>query len=334
VIISIIIPVYNEETNIKQAYDRIQKVLTSVPFELLFVDDGSRDRSRRVIERLARADARVKLVALSRNFGHQVALTAGLQYAAGDAVVVMDADLQDPPELIPEMITLWQQGYDVVYGIRTQRPGETVLKRVTAHLFYRLLNLLSEVNIPMDVGDFRLMSRQVVDTLNAMPEYHRYLRGMVAWVGFRQVGIPYIREPRYNGHTHYSWKKMWHLSLDAITSFSVLPLRWVRRIALFVAIVALAASLWLIYFKLAHPHSLVLGWTSEIVTTLWLGALQLGVLGIMAEYLARVVEQGRRRPLFLVDKLANIDAGHTINKSREDINGAPRTMDQHHHSVL
>jgi dolichol-phosphate mannosyltransferase len=308
-LISIVIPVYNEHDMVVQTYTRTKKALQNIHYELVFVDDGSTDESRQKLFELAAGDPAVKVVALSRNFGHQSAVTAGLVHAEGDAVVVMDADLQDPPELIELFIELWKQGYDVVYGIRHLRIGDSWFKRKAAHLFYRTLGSLSDVNIPPDVGDFRLMSRRVVDVVNAMPEYHRYLRGMVAWAGFRQIGVPYNRAPRSQGTTHYSWKKMWHLSLDGITSFSIQPLRWIRRVALMVSALALMASLWLIYQKLSNPKNpaLVLGWTSMMVTVLWLGSLQLGVLGIIGEYVGRTLEQGRQRPQFIVDQVVSRD---------------------------
>lgn len=288
-----------------QTVAKITSVLAPHKYELILVDDGSSDGSSTLVRELAQYNSNVIGIFLSRNFGHQNAVSAGLKKASGDAVVVMDADLQDPPELIEKFIELWLSGYDVVYGIRSQRLGESWLKRLTAHLFYRALGRLSKVPIPDDAGDFRLMSRRVVNILNAMPEYHRYIRGMVAWAGFKQIGVPYNRNPRFQGKTHYSWRKMWHLSLDGITSFSVEPLRWIRRIALVVAAIALVVSIWLINQKLSHPHSpaLVLGWTSLMVTILWLGAAQLAVLGIIGEYIGRIMEQGQQRPQFIIEEI-------------------------------
>lgn len=302
-LISVVIPVFNENSVILDTYKRTQKVLQQFNYELIFVDDGSTDGSQETLATLPTADPSVQVIFLSRNFGHQNAVSAGLLRARGDAVIIMDADLQDPPELIVQFVQLWQQGNDVVYGVRQARPGESILKRASAHLFYRTLRRMSRVDIPLDVGDFRLMSRRVVDIVNAMPESHRFLRGMVSWVGFRQVGVPYMRGARTTGHSHYSWQNMWDLSLDGVTSFTVAPLRWVRRIALVIAAVAFAVSLRLIYAKLHNPHALVLGWTSMMVTVLWLGALQLGVLGIIGEYVGRIAEQGRSRPHFVVDQV-------------------------------
>lgn len=306
--ISLVIPVFNEEQVIRRCYVRTKAALESISCEFIFVDDGSIDTSRFILQDLADTDPAVKVVLLSRNFGHQNAVSAGLAYAKGDAVVVMDADLQDPPELIPQFVKLWQEdGYDVVYGIRQTRRGDPWVKKATARWFYRMLHHLSDVDLPLDAGDFRLLSRRVVDILTTMPEYHRYLRGMATWAGFRQTGVPYHREPRQDGATHYTWKRMWHLSLDGITSFSVKPLQWIRRIALGVAAIALVVSLWLIYQKVTNPHNhaLVLGWTSMMVTILWLGALQIGVLGIIGEYVGRIMEQVRQRPSFIVDQVVD-----------------------------
>lgn len=336
--ISIVIPVFNEEHVLHETYRRIHQVLTKIPHEIVFVDDGSDDRSGEYLAALAAQDPAVKVVSLSRNFGHQQAVSAGMRYARGDAVILMDADLQDPPEIIPQFLEKWREGYDVVYGVRTHRAGESIVKRGTAYLFYRFLRHLSEVDIPADVGDFRLISRRVVDLLNSMPEQHRFIRGMVSWVGFRQIGIPYERAPRSAGKSKYPWYKMWRFSLDGVTSFSVEPLRWVRRGALAVSALAFLASIWLIHQKLVFPHSLVLGWTSVMVTVLWLGALQLGALGILGEYLARVVEQGRRRPLYVVEDTTNVDrtAEFVMPTDLEEQGGETRgkTVDFHRNSIL
>ena len=339
--ISVVIPVFNEEAIIRHTYARLKTVMHPWRHELIFVDDGSTDHSREYLTALSVQDPAVKVVILSRNFGHQLAVSAGMRYASGDAVVLIDADLQDPPEVITRFVGMWEQGYDVVYGVRTQREGESWAKRVTAHVFYRLLRQLSDVSIPADVGDFRLMSRRVVDVLNNMPEAHRFIRGMASWAGFRQIGIAYIREPRTAGTSKYPWHKMWRFSLDAVTSFSVEPLRWVRRGALAVSAMAFLASLWLIRQKLMFPHSLVLGWTSVMVTMLWLGALQLGALGIFGEYLARVVEQGRQRPLYVVAETQNLgaeDSGSTVfsevHNERERGEHHGQAVDFHRHTLL
>ena len=340
-IISVVVPVLNEEAVLSETYARLKKVLEPWPHEIVFVDDGSTDGSGDILSNLSIRDPHVKVISLSRNFAHQLAVSAGLHYVEGDAIILVDADLQDPPEVIPELIEKWRQGYDVVYGIRCKREGESRTKRLTAYLFYRILRRLSDVDIPRDVGDFRLLSRRVVNVLNVMPESHRFIRGMSSWVGFRQIGVSYVREPRAAGTTKYPWHKMWRFSLDAVTSFSVEPLRWVRRGAWVVAALAFLASLWLIRQKLMFPHSLVLGWTSMMVTVLWLGALQLGALGIFGEYLARVVEQGRKRPLYVVAETRNLGAEDSessdltrIHSERERGDHHGQAVDFHRHTLL
>lgn len=305
--ISVVMPVYNEEAVLIQTYRRLKNVLANYSAELIFVDDGSSDQSPLILENLAQHDPHVKVLFLSRNFGHQSAVTAGLRYAQGDATVILDADLQDPPELIPDMVRQWHEGYDVVYGVRDSRQGETWFKRLTAGVFYHLLRRMSEVDIPPNVGDFRLLTRSVVNVLNAMPEPQRFLRGMAAWAGFRQIGVHYVRDPRAAGATKYPLRRMWRLSIDAMTGFTATPLRVGTRLAMLVAVIAASFSVWLIYQKLHHPAALVLGWTSLMVTVLWLGALQLLVMGIIGEYVARIVEQTRGRPLYVIARTANVD---------------------------
>lgn len=319
--LSIVVPVFNEESVILQSYRRIKKAIVDFNAEILFVDDGSTDQSSAILEGLADHDPMTRVLMLSRNFGHQQAVTAGLHYAQGQAVIVIDADLQDPPELIPAFIEQWRSGYDVVYGIRDSRAGESWFKQVSARWFYRILRGISDVDIPLDVGDFRLLSRQVVDVLNAMPEHHRFLRGMAAWAGFKQNGVRYAREPRAAGQSKYPFRRMWRLSIDAITGFTVAPLRVGTRLAGLVAFVAMGGSAWLIYQKLHAPTGLVLGWTSIMVTMLWLGAMQLFVLGMIGEYVGRVVEQTRGRPLFIVAKALNLQPPKDV--VRHDLRKTP-----------
>lgn len=319
-LLSIVVPVYNEEAVLLQSYRRIKKTVVDFNTEIIFVDDGSTDQSSAILESLAEHDPTTRVLMLSRNFGHQQAVTAGLEYAQGQAVVIIDADLQDPPELIPAFIERWRSGYDVVYGIRDSRAGESWFKRASARWFYRILRGMSDVDIPLDVGDFRLLSRQVVDVLNAMPEHHRFLRGMAAWAGFKQIGIRYAREPRAAGESKYPLRRMWRLSVDAVTGFTVAPLRVGTRLALMVAVVAGAFSVWLIIQKMSHPAALVLGWTSLMVTILWLGAMQLFVLGMVGEYVGRIVEQTRGRPLFIVAKALNLEQPQ---EQRDDLRKIP-----------
>lgn len=312
--ISIVIPVYNEEAVIHETYRRVDRVLGIIAHEFIFVDDGSSDQTVEILHRLSSQDPAVKLVLFSRNFGHQMAVTAGVQYASGDAVVIMDADLQDPPEMILEFIRAWQDGYDVVYGVRRSRAGDGWFKKASAYLFYRILGMVSEVEIPKDTGDFRLMSRKVVDVINGMPEAHRFLRGMTSWVGFSQLGVEYDRAPRGAGATKYPLRKMIRLAVDAVTGFSLTPLKMGIRLAGLVGVVALMGSIWLIYQKLTNPQGLLLGWTSLMVTIIWLGAMQLFVIGIVAEYVGRVLVQVRNRPLYVIKKTVNF-AGKVVRQN-------------------
>jgi glycosyltransferase involved in cell wall biosynthesis len=305
--LSVVAPLFNEEDTLDEFYQRITRALALWQFELIFVDDGSRDNSRVILQRLAEQDPRVKVIGLSRNFGHERASTAGLYYASGDCVVLIDSDLQDPPELIPRLVDKWCEGYDVVYGIRMLRQGESLFKKVTSHLFYRLLNFLADVPIPADVGDFRLMSRRVVETINQMPESRRFVRGMVAWLGYRQVGVGYTRAPRHNGRTKYSLTKLWHLSIEAIVAYSQKPLKLGTRLGFLAALLGFILAIRTIVIKLQHPHAIIPGWASVFVAILVLGGLNLIVTGIVGEYIGRILDEVRGRPLFLVDYTENVE---------------------------
>lgn len=312
--LTVVVPLYNEELSIETTWKQLLATLAWVPrLDFVFVDDGSSDRSFAILQRLSMTDRRLKVVRLSRNFGHETAIAAGLNWARGDAVVVLDADLQDPPEVVSEFVRLWQEGYDVVYGIRRTRSGEPWLKQQTSRLFYRTLARLSDVPIPKDVGDFRLMSRRVVEVLNAMPEGRRFFRGMAAWVGFRQVGVSYNRRPRAAGKTHYSMGRLWRLSVDAIVGFSSQPLRWGSRVG---ALLGLAGILWathIVVKKLLYPHSALIGWSSLMAVILVVGGLQLLLMGLFGEYIASILEQVRGRPLFVVEEVLNADdAGRIV----------------------
>lgn len=315
--VSIVIPMYNEEDIILELYRRIVNIMQLWPIEIIFVDDGSVDRSRSLLNQLAEKDGRVKIVGLSRNFGHEIATTAGLHYASGEAVILMDADLQDPPELIPVMMNLWKNGqYEVVYGIRQERKGEGWMKKTTSTLFYYVLNRISGIPIPRNVGDFRLMSRSVVDAMNQMPERRRFVRGMVAWTGFRQIGIPYVREARLQGQTKYSMRKLLHLSVEAIVAFSERPLKLGTRLGFCGAMFGFIYAGWIVSQKIAHPRSIIPGWASVIVTVLIMGGANLFVLGVIGEYIGRILDEVRGRPLYLVDQLANFnEADHTRSTS-------------------
>lgn len=298
---SVIIPVYNEEAVIHETYRRLSQVMTSTgePYELLFVNDGSKDLTVEIIEGLAESDERVQLLDFSRNFGHQIAITAGVDYARGQAVVIIDADLQDPPELIPLMIEKWKEGYEVVYAKRAKRKGETLFKKISAALFYRTLHALTEVNIPLDTGDFRLMDRKVCEAMQGIREKNRFVRGLVSWVGFRQTAIEYVREERFAGKTKYPLGKMIRFSMDGITSFSYKPLKlstYLGFVISFSSFVYLVISLGLKLFS----NSTVAGWTSLIACVLLLNGVILILLGILGEYIGRIYDETKNRPLYVL----------------------------------
>lgn len=302
--LSIVIPCYNEADGIDALYERVSAVArdaTDGRYEIVFVNDGSRDATWEKLVAKAQADANVVAVNLSRNMGHQLALTAGLAYSRGERVLVLDADLQDPPELLPKMMQLMDDGADVVYGQRVERKGETIFKRASASVFYKMLSWLTDTPIPRDTGDFRLMSRRVVDALNRMPESQRFVRGMVSWVGFRQVPIPYERDARTTGASNYPLRKMVRLALDAITGFSTRPLRLASILGLIFAGLGLIGIVISVGGWLAG--STVPGWTSAMVVALALGGIQLVVLGIIGEYLGRLYLETKRRPLYIVEEV-------------------------------
>jgi dolichol-phosphate mannosyltransferase len=306
---SIIAPIYNEEGNIHALYDRISAVLDSTgeSWEVVFVNDGSRDRSVELIEALAAKDSRIKLVSFARNFGHQIAVTAGLQHVSGDAVVIIDADLQDPPELILEMIERWKAGYEVVYAVRQERKGETWFKLLTAKLFYRLIYRITDVDIPMDTGDFRLMDRKVVDVLNRMKEHNRFIRGMTSWVGFRQTGVSYVRQERYAGETKYPLKKMVRFAMDAITGFSYFPLQVMVYVSFVLGLVAVLAIPVIAVLRLLLGFNFLGGQVTNIVLLLLLSSFQLFFLFIMGQYVARIYDETRGRPLYVVARTVGFD---------------------------
>jgi dolichol-phosphate mannosyltransferase len=298
---SIVAPIYNEKENIPELYRRVKEVMTSTrkPWELILVDDGSTDGSTDMIRELAKNDKRVRAVIFARNFGHQVAVTAGLDYSRGDAVVVIDADLQDPPELILEMAKKWQEGYEVVYAVRAEREGESWFKLWTASMFYRIIYRITDVKIPLDTGDFRLMDRKVVDVMNSMRERHRFLRGMSAWVGFKQVGVEYKRAARTAGETKYPFRKMFRLALNAVTSFSYFPLQVATYFGFISAGIAIFAIPLVAGLRLAGSHFFE-GQTTTLIAVLFLGGVQLISLGILGEYIGRLYDEAKGRPLYIV----------------------------------
>ena len=299
--LSVVVPCYNEEEGLAELHRRVTaacKASVGTSYELLLVNDGSRDATWTTMQQLALSDPRIKAVNLSRNHGHQLALTAGLSVCRGDRILIIDGDLQDPPELLGEMMRQMDQGADVVYGQRASRAGETWFKRASAALFYRLLSNITDVDIPLDTGDFRLMSRRSLDVLNSMPEPHRFVRGMVSWVGFKQVPVVYERAERFAGETKYPLHKMVRFAIDAITGFSIQPL---RVSIYFSMLIGLAALCLLLYTFVSYVYfNAVQGWTSLISVVLLLGSAQMLVLGIIGEYLGRLYMQGKQRPLFII----------------------------------
>ncbi len=300
-LLSVVVPCANEEEVLFETHRRLTEMLGKIgmSFEIVYVDDGSVDRTPNLLRELQQADDCVRVVRLSRNFGHQVAITAGMEHAAGDAVAVIDADLQDPPEVIAEFVARWRQGYDVVYGVRTEREGETAFKLWTAKLFYRIIGRLSETKIPLDTGDFRLMDRRVVEALLAMPERDRFIRGMVSWLGFSQTAVAYRRAPRFAGTTKYPLFKMVRFAIDGIVSFSTVPLRLATWLGFAVSGVAILGILFALYARL-FARDWVQGWTSIVSAVLFLGGVQLICLGIIGEYIGRIYGESKRRPLYLV----------------------------------
>lgn len=299
---SIVAPIYNEEGNIQLLYDRICQVMDSTgePWELVTINDGSRDRSLELLEELTRKDSRIKVVNFARNFGHQIAVTAGLDYTSGDAMVVIDADLQDPPEMILEMIERWKAGYQVVYAVREERKGESWFKLMTAKIFYRLIYRITDVDIPLDTGDFRLMDRKVVDALHSMREHNRFIRGMTSWIGFKQTGITYVREARHSGETKYPLKKMVRFAMDAVTGFSYFPLQIMVYVSFILGVLAILAIPVISVLRIILGTGFLGGQVTTIALLLLLSSFQLFFLFIMGQYVARIYDETRNRPLYIV----------------------------------
>ncbi len=299
--ISVVVPCFNEEEVLDATHDRLRRVLakTGLSFEIIYVDDGSKDQTAELLHDIQLSCPYVKVLRLSRNFGHQIASTAGIDHASGNAVILIDADLQDPPEVIPAMVAKWREGYQVVYGRRLSRPGETHFKRLTAKAFYRLINRLSEVPIPLDTGDFRLMDRLVVDALSGMREKHRLLRAMTSWVGFRQGEVTYHRAERFGGKSKYPLRKMIVLALDGIVSFSTIPLKFVTGLGLILSALAFVGMFYAFVLRVL-TDTWVPGWTLLFIAVLLIGGFQCIFLGIIGEYVGRIYSESKNRPLFLV----------------------------------
>lgn len=309
--ISVVIPMYYEEEVAKECYEKVSKVLKSLKekydYEIIFVNDGSKDKTLEILEDIAKDDKRAKIISFSRNFGHQAAVTAGLKEVSGDAIVIIDADLQDPPELIPQMLELWEQGNEVIYGKRKTRKGESAFKLLTAKMFYKTLNALSDVEIPKDTGDFRLVDRKVVDVINSLPEHNKFLRGLFSWVGFKQEAYEYERQERYAGKTKYPLKKMLKLASDGIISFSTKPLKLVGALGIVSIIISIILLIYALISYIFKLNQLSAGWTSIIVAVTFFAGVQLLSLWIISEYIGRIYDESKGRPQYIVDKKINFD---------------------------
>ncbi len=316
-LISIVIPIYYEEKIIDEIVLRVLQAASILSqkysYEIIFVNDGSQDRSLEKLISHHLKNPHIKIIDLSRNFGHQLAITAGIQYSRGDSVIVMDGDLQDPPEVILDFVAKWEEGFEVVYGVRKKRAGENHFKLWTAKLFYRLIAKLSEIKLPLDAGDFRLMDRKVVRELNRIHESNRYIRGLVMWVGFKHVGVPYERDRRYAGETKYTLHKMLKFALDGVTSFSDRPLFLSGYIAFIFSILAISGVGWVLYGYLTHRDSQVTGWASLMTVMFILGAVQLFSMAIMGQYIGRIYRECRERPLFIVNEMFGIARDKKLN---------------------
>jgi polyisoprenyl-phosphate glycosyltransferase len=311
---SIVVPVYNEEEVIHETYRRLTEVMRSTKeaYELLFVNDGSRDQTAEIIKEYSEQDPAVVLLDFARNFGHQIAITAGMDYARGEAVVVIDADLQDPPELILEMIEKWKQGFDVVYAKRTKRKGETYFKKQTAAMFYRFLRAMTDIDIPLDTGDFRLLDRKVCNQMNSIQEKNRFVRGLVSWVGFKQTAVEYERDERLAGESKYPLKKMLKLSMDGITSFSYKPLKLASYAGVTLSGIGFIYLLVVMYLKL-FTDSTITGWSSLIVIQLFFSGIILIILGMIGEYIGRIYDETKNRPLYIVREKYQLETREEVS---------------------
>ena len=308
--ISVVIPMYYEEEVAEECYKRMTDVLKGIEnyeYEIIFVNDGSKDKTLSILEEIASKDKNIKVLSFARNFGHQCAVTAGLQYVTGDAIVIIDADLQDPPELIPEMLNLWEQGNEVIYGKRKTRDGESKFKLLTAKMFYNTLNALSDVDIPKDTGDFRLVDRKVVDVINSLPEHNKFLRGLFSWVGFEQKAFEYERKERFAGKTKYPLKKMLKLASDGIIGFSTKPLKFVGGLGIFSIMISILILLYSILSFTFKWNNLTAGWTSLMVATTFFSGTILISLWMIGEYIARIYDESKGRPQYIIKKKINVD---------------------------
>ncbi|QWU47930.1 glycosyltransferase family 2 protein [Bacillus sp. NP247] len=319
-LISVVVPMYFEEEVAQECYNRLKSVMlqNNINYEFVFVNDGSTDRTMEILSEIAANDYRTKIVNFARNFGHQVAVTAGIAAAKGDAIVIIDADLQDPPEVIPELIAKWEEGYEVVYAKRKQRKGETWFKLLTAKYFYKFLNYMSDIDIPKDTGDFRIIDRKVADVFNQMTERNRFIRGMMSWVGFRQTYVEYERDERFAGETKYPLKKMIKFASDGIIAFSTKPLRIVMSLGLLSVLISIAVLLYTITVKIIGNDTQT-GWASIMVAITFFSGIQLLGLGIVGQYIARIYDESKNRPIYIVKETVNLEKDETAQK-KETVN--------------
>jgi polyisoprenyl-phosphate glycosyltransferase len=319
-LLSIIVPCFNEEAVLEETHSRLTRMaarLNELEYEIIYVDDGSHDGTAEILERLQQSDPCVRVIRLSRNFGHQVAVTAGLEHASGDAVALIDADLQDPPEVIPQMVARWREGYDVAYGERVSRDGETRFKIATARVFYRVMKHLTDTQIPLDAGDFRVMDRRVVEALRAMPECDRFVRGLVSWAGFRQIAVPYHRASRFAGTSKYPLSKMLRFAMDGIIGFSVAPLRAVLGLGLLASLLAILGTAYALALR-TFTHDQIASGTALLLGLLFMGGVQLVSVGIIGEYVGRSYEQSKGRPLYFIrDRIGFEETTTPLRERRE-----------------
>ena len=307
IVCSVVVPLYNEEEVLLETYKRLTKVMdsTNESYEIVFVNDGSRDKTADMVYEICNNNPKIKLIDFARNFGHQTAITAGMDYSEGQAIVVIDADLQDPPELIPKMLEKWKEGYDVVYGQRLAREGETFFKKLTAKVFYRFLRKMTDVEIPVDTGDFRLIDRKVADALKLVNERNRYIRGIISWLGFKQIGVEFNRDKRFAGETKYPLKKMLKFAFDAITSFSYKPLKLASYTGFLLSLFSFIYLLVVLYTKLFSTDFIQAGWASSLAVNLFFNGITLMMLGIIGEYIGRIYDEAKGRPLYIIRETKN-----------------------------
>ncbi|WP_339278982.1 glycosyltransferase family 2 protein [Paenibacillus sp. FSL W8-1187] len=307
-VVSIVAPMYNEGSNVQYFYERVSAVLQRLhlDYEIICVNDGSKDDTWNRLKQLSLQDTRIKAIDLSRNFGKELAMTAGIDFSRGDIVIPIDADLQDPPELIPDMITKWREGYDVVYATRIKREGETRMKKLTAHLFYRTIRKMTQIDIPADTGDFRLMSRPVVDALKQLKEHHRFMKGLFSWVGFKQTSIPYLRDSRHSGKSSFNFWKLWNFAIEGITSFTFAPLQLFTYFGVTVSLASFLYAIFMVIRTTLYGNP-VPGYPSLMVAILFFSGVQLMTLGIIGEYIGRIYNESKRRPLYLTREAVGME---------------------------